>query len=579
MIKIGLRPLSIAALVIGSSCVMSHGEFAHPGISHTSESLEFVRSKIEAGETPWVEAWEDLGRSRRSSLDHQPAPHAHVERGAYNNPDIGSSDFSGDANASYMHALQWAVGGDVAHAKKAAKIIDAWSNKLESISNHDARLLVGMEGYEFCNAAELLKHTWDGWGEKSQGRFEAMLRDIFYPVIKDFHPSANGNWDASMIQTMMAMGVFLDDQAMFDRAKDYFLRGEGNGAVGNYFKPSGQCQESGRDQGHTQMGLDYLACAAEIGWSQGVDLYGALDNRLLSGFEYTAKYNLGFDVPYEPFRSIDGRYHYKKISDDARGRLRPMYEKVLNHYVNRKGVEAPFTRQAVMKLREGANQGNSRRRRSPALGTLMFSGQPSSFSSLAGGARPTVVCFGDSITKRGYFRVLGDLLGAESINAGVAGNSTAKGLRRMQKDVLARDPQVVVILFGTNDLRADAEKVFIPVEKYRKNLDTMVARCGEVGAKVVLCSLPPIRHDAFFTRHERAPFEALGGLASLIDSYRDASREVALAHELPWVDLNHLLAEDPEWLSKDGVHPSSRGNTIIAEHISKAVAPLLEEAK
>jgi len=86
-----------------------------------------------------------------------------------------------------------------------------------------------------------------------------MLRDIWYPLIKDFYPSANGNWDASMLQTMMAMGVFLDDQPMFDRAKNYFLAGEGNGAIGNYFKPSGQCQESGRDQAHTQMGLDFLA--------------------------------------------------------------------------------------------------------------------------------------------------------------------------------------------------------------------------------------------------------------------------------------------------------------------------------
>jgi len=73
-----------------------------------------------------------------------------------------------------------------------------------------------------------------------------------------------------------------------------------------------------------------------------VDLYGALDNRLLKGFEYTAKYNLGFDVPYEPYRSYQGRYYYPRISPKARGRLRPMYEKVFNHCHNRKGLDAPF---------------------------------------------------------------------------------------------------------------------------------------------------------------------------------------------------------------------------------------------
>lgn len=52
-----------------------------------------------------------------------------------------------------------------------------------------------------------------------------------------------------------------------------------------------------------------------------------------------------------------------------------MYEKVLNHYHNRKGMEAPFTRQAAMNLRENWNEGGarSRRRLSSALDTLMFS--------------------------------------------------------------------------------------------------------------------------------------------------------------------------------------------------------------
>lgn len=360
--------LIFPATFAGVICTTAIGEFVHPGISHTKENIEFVKAKIAAGEQPWARAWEEVQSFRYSSLDHEPEPRAHVERGPYNRPNIGSSEFSNDANAAYLHAVQWALSGNKDHAKKAAEILDAWSGTLESVSNHDARLLIGMEGYEFCNAAELLRHTWDGWPQENQKQFEKMLRDVFYPVIKDFYPSANGNWDASMIQTMMAMGVFLDDQAMFDRAKNYYLDGKGNGAIGMYFKPSGQCQETGRDQAHTQMGLDFLACLAEIAWNQGFDLYAALDNRLLKGFEYTAKYNLGFDVPYEPYRSFEGRYHYKKISDDSRGRLRPMYEKVLNHYENRKGLEAPYTKQAVMKLREGDDRRNSRRRREVVLG-------------------------------------------------------------------------------------------------------------------------------------------------------------------------------------------------------------------
>ncbi len=353
--------------------------FKHPGVTHTQSSIDFVKTKIASGEEPWASAWKGVQGSRYADLEWQAQPRAHVERGPYNKPNIGSSEFSSDANAAYLHALQWALTGQDVYAKKAAEILNAWSSTLESISNHDARLLVGMEGYDFCNAAELLKHTWDGWASLEQAAFEEMLRGVFYPVIKGFYPSANGNWDASMLQTMLAMGVYLDDRAMFERGIDYYLNGKGNGAVRNYFKSSGQCQESGRDQAHTQMGLDFLACTCEIAWNQGIDLYGAYEDRLLKGFEYTAKYNLGFDVPYEPYRSFEGRYHYKTISDDSRGRLRPMFEKVLNHYENRKGLDVAFTRQAATKLRESSDGGRSRdrgsrRRRSSVLDTLMFAG-------------------------------------------------------------------------------------------------------------------------------------------------------------------------------------------------------------
>ncbi len=378
-------------LVLAASCLgasWAKADFTHPGVAHSAESIAFVRAKLEAKQQPWTDAWKTVKSSRGASLSWTPRPREHVERGPYNRPNIGSSDFSADAAAAYIHALCWALTGDPTHAEKSAEILDAWSATLKSISNHDARLLVGMSGYRFTVAAELLKHTWNGWPADRQERFARMVREIWYPVIQDFYPSANGNWDAAMLQTMMAMGVFLDDRAMFDRAKNYFLNGAGNGAIGNYFKESGQCQESGRDQGHTQMGLDFLAATCETAWIQGVDLYGALDNRLLTGFEYTAKYNLGQDVLYEPYRSFEGRYHYKAISDNSRGRFRPMYERVFNHYHNRKGLEAPFTWQAVERLRTG--RGDSRRLRDgadAALDTLMFADQPAKFSSTATSAQ------------------------------------------------------------------------------------------------------------------------------------------------------------------------------------------------
>mgnify|MGYP002479261097 CR=1 FL=1 len=352
------------------------GKFVHPGVAHTAATFAFVRERIAAHDQPWWDAWNVLRSSPEASLSWEPRPRAHVERGPSNHPDIGSSEFTADGLAAYVHALCWVLSGEEAHARKAAEILHAWASTLESISNHDARLLVGMSGYQYVVAAEIVKHTWNGWPAEQQKEFARMLREIWYPLIKDFYPTANGNWDASMLQTMIAMGVFLDDRAMFERAVEYFLHGEGNGAIGNYIWPSGQAQESGRDQAHTQMGLDFLAATCETAWIQGIDLYKALDNRLLKGFEYTARYNLGYDVPYEPFRSYRGRYYYQSISSIARGRLRPMYERVYNHYHNRRGLEAPYTWMAVQQLRARLGHRGDRSAVTNAIEILMYADQP-----------------------------------------------------------------------------------------------------------------------------------------------------------------------------------------------------------
>ncbi|WP_186776464.1 sulfatase-like hydrolase/transferase [Rubripirellula reticaptiva] len=191
--------------------------------------------------------------------------------------------------------------------------------------------------------------------------------------------------------------------------------------------------------------------------------------------------------------------------------------------------------------------------------------------------RAKVVCFGDSITKRGYSETLGELLGVDTVNAGVGGNSTSQALRRMSTDVLDHKPDVVVIFFGTNDLRVDSERVHVPVPEYRANLEAMIDACQTAHAKVVLCTLPPINPEPFFTRHDRELFEAAGGLPALIKNYQQAAIDVAEARNVSLVDLQSLLVTEPQWMSSDGVHPSEEGSAIIAKHVSHAVAPLLTQ--
>lgn len=188
-----------------------------------------------------------------------------------------------------------------------------------------------------------------------------------------------------------------------------------------------------------------------------------------------------------------------------------------------------------------------------------------------------VVCFGDSITKAGYPAVLAKELGGgvEVTNAGVNGNTSAQGLRRMEKDVLAHKPDVVVIFFGTNDARLAEPKVHVPVERYRENLQKMIDAVGKGGGRVVLCTPPPIEEGAYFTRHARAPFDAAGGLEKVLGEYCEAVRGVAERNKAPVVDLNRLLVKEEGWRSADGVHPTEKGTGLIAKVVGEAVRPLL----
>lgn len=353
-----------------SLSLVCKAQFVHPGMSHSKSDLEFVRAKIRAGQEPWASEWKRLQESPLASLGHKPSPRAVVSRGPYNNPDIGATEFMTDGQVAYTMALQWYVLRDKAYAEKAIEMINAWSYTLDSIVNHDRQLLVGMAGVTYLNAAEILKATYPGWKKADRQAFEKMVLGIWYPVVTDFVPRYNGNWDAAIIQTMLCMGIMFDRRDIFDQAYDHAYKGQTNGAINNYFYPDGQCQESGRDQGHTQMGLGYLSSACEIAWNQGRDLFAAYESRLAKGFEYTAKFMLGEDVPHVQYVTWFGREVYgPEISQQGRGRFSPIYIRTYRHYHDRMGMDMPYTRRVTeVYTPEGNSLGHM------PWTTLMYSG-------------------------------------------------------------------------------------------------------------------------------------------------------------------------------------------------------------
>ena len=96
-----------------------------------------------------------------------------------------------------------------------------------------------------------------------------------------------------------------------------------------------------------------------MAWQQGDDLWGALDNRLLKGIEYTAKYNLGYDVPFETWTDCTGLYNdWTEPGAMRRGVIQNIYDQPYNHYAGRKGLKMPYTKKllALQKKAEKQNK-------------------------------------------------------------------------------------------------------------------------------------------------------------------------------------------------------------------------------
>ena len=111
-------------LLLGSIfCSAAGAQFVHPGVAHSSEDIALAKEKLAAKEEPWLSSWKLLVGSRHASLQYKPNAFSEVERGSYNDPDIGSSEFSSDGRAAYCHAVCWAITGDEAHAKKTEEIL------------------------------------------------------------------------------------------------------------------------------------------------------------------------------------------------------------------------------------------------------------------------------------------------------------------------------------------------------------------------------------------------------------------------------------------------------------------------
>lgn len=382
--------------------------YAHPGLLHTGTDLARMAAKVNAGAAPYTAGYARLTANRHAQRGWTPNPQTTVTRGGSGQ---NYAILYNDIHAAYQNALRYHVSGDAAHADTAVTILNAWSAALTTLAgNADRFLAAGLYGYQFANAAELVRDHPDF----ELDRFKEMLSGVFAPLSDSFLVQHNGavvsnywtNWDLAAMACVLATGIFCDDKAQVGRAVDYFKHGDGLGSIRNaipvvHDDGLAEWLEAGRDQGHALLGVGLMGTFCEMAWNQGIDLYGYDDSRFLKGAQYVAKWSMGGEVPFTANTRAKGAVNGWSGSETVAGAAgvdpgmtRPIWAMIANHYTKRRGLSASYlTRIAAKSSPEGGGGDygpNSGGYDQLGFGTLAFtrnrSTAPASPSATASGA-------------------------------------------------------------------------------------------------------------------------------------------------------------------------------------------------
>lgn len=206
-------------------------------------------------------------------------------------------------------------------------------------------------------------------------------------------------------------------------------------------------------------------------------------------------------------------------------------------------------------------------------------------------AQVKIVTFGDSITapRKGvvtYSDVLENEfrqrnIQATVINAGVPGNTTSDAAGRFEKDVIARGPNIVAILFGANDSAVDVWKTppairsRVAFSEYKRNLRGFIGALKSRGVRVILMTYTPTTWTEKLRQlYGKPPYDPNDpdGFNSFLKNYVAAVRRIAAEEKVNLVDnfsafraYGRVPGQKLDDLLLDGLHPNSLGHKVIAD--------------
>jgi lysophospholipase L1-like esterase len=202
-------------------------------------------------------------------------------------------------------------------------------------------------------------------------------------------------------------------------------------------------------------------------------------------------------------------------------------------------------------------------------------------------AKKKVVFFGDSITQAGvqpggYIRLMDSLVALdkksadyELIGAGIGGDKIYDLYLRMEEDVLRKQPDIVVIYVGVNDVwHKSSSGTGTDYNKFGRFYEAVVAKLQAAGIKVIICTPAVIGERTDHSNPQDGD----------LNFYSQWIRNFAAKKSIPLVDLRSLFiqynfANNPEnkesgILTRDRVHLTPAGNNLVAKEMWKVIQTL-----
>ncbi|RAK93788.1 chondroitin AC/alginate lyase [Aspergillus costaricaensis CBS 115574] len=326
-------------------------QFQHPGLWHSHDQLELMRTNVLNGVEPWASAYTRFAQDPYSNASYEmQGPYPVISRGQISN----YTSFHDDSRAAYQNAIMWYITRNESHWNRSTTILDAWGSDLENIIGTDRSLLIGIEGSIFANAAEIMR--WEGgWVEqgatyKGGSGFSVQLYWLF---ARQSIIIGQANYGMASIMGLLNFAVYLDDVALYNYALYAYKYDRCAGVPYNYLASTGQNSEAGRDQSHVQDALQWTALAARVVANQDYDLFPLEDNLIFTAAEYAGKYLMNQTVPYDasfyrcevvlvdgPWANISAVNRYIGYQD---GKTNPAAWGLLYYEALERGVDVPWT--------------------------------------------------------------------------------------------------------------------------------------------------------------------------------------------------------------------------------------------